>query len=228
MTTNRPAAPPLDPESLVYDQSGLLPVIAQDVASGAVLMVAWANQEAVELTLQSGQAHFWSRSREQLWRKGETSGNTLEVVEAATDCDRDTLLLRVRPAGPACHLGTRTCFEPAAPALELGWLASVIRSRRAAAIEESYTARLLAAGVDRIARKVGEEATETIVAAVRADAARAAGDPGAAKRQGELAGETADLLYHLLVLLEAVGVEPLAVARELDRRHASAGRPALP
>jgi phosphoribosyl-ATP pyrophosphohydrolase/phosphoribosyl-AMP cyclohydrolase len=219
----------LDPAALRYDAHGLVPVVVQDVASGAVLMLAYADRRAVELTLATGQAHFWSRSRQALWRKGETSGNTLAVIEALADCDGDAVLLRVRPAGPACHRGTRSCFEPNAAALELGWLAAVAAGRRGADPARSYTARLLAAGVERVAQKVGEEAVETVVAALAA-AARP-------ERRGELVGESCDLLYHLLVLLLASGVPPGELAAELVRRHfggtsapgpAAAGAPAAP
>ena len=229
-TAASPAPNPLlDPAALRYDERGLVPVVVQDVASGAVLMLAYADRRAVELTLATGQAHFWSRSRQALWRKGETSGNTLAVIEALADCDGDALLLRVRPAGPACHRGTRSCFEPNAAALELGWLAAVAAGRRGADPARSYTARLLAAGVERVAQKVGEEAVETVVAALAA-AARP-------ERRGELVGESCDLLYHLLVLLLASGVPPGELAAELVRRHfggtgapgpAAAGAPAAP
>lgn len=209
----------LDLDSLTWGPRGLIPVVAQEVDTGAVLMVAWADREALELTLASRQAHFWSRSRQRLWKKGETSGNVLDVVEVRADCDRDTLLLRVRPRGPACHRGTRTCFEPNAAALELGWLAEVLESRREDSPDSSYTARLLSEGMGRIAQKVGEEATETVVAALAPENPQ---DRGA-----ELVAEAADLLYHLLVLLEAAGVEPAAVAAELGRRHfrEPAGKP---
>lgn len=191
---------------LRYDDRGLVPVVVQDVGTGAVLMLAYANREAVELTLSTGQVHFWSRSRQSLWKKGETSGNTLQVVEAVADCDGDALLVRALPAGPACHRGTRTCFEPNPARLELGWLAAVIAGRRDADPETSYTAKLLAQGIERIAQKVGEEGVETAIAAV-------------AGRHEALAGEAADLLYHLLVLLEASGVRPGEIGQELLRRH---------
>ncbi len=199
----------LDPANLEYDDRGLLPVVAQDEASGAVLMLAWADREAVERTLASGEAHFWSRSRREPWHKGATSGNTLSVVEVLTDCDRDTLLLRVRPAGPACHRGTRSCFEPNAAVLELGWLWQVLEARRDAGTEDSYTARLLAKGLPRVAQKVGEEAVETVIASLGSE-------PGDLDR---LVEEGADLLYHLLVLLMAAGVEPGRLAAELQMRH---------
>lgn len=196
----------INPSTLKYDDRGLLPVVVQDAGSGAVLMLAFANQEAVELTLSTGQAHFWSRSRQSLWRKGETSGNILEVVEVTTDCDGDALLVRALPTGPACHRGTRTCFEPNPARLELGWLAAVLEERRSADPEKSYTARLLQSGIERVAQKVGEEGVETAIAAV-------------AGRRDRVVSESADLLYHLLVLLQASGVEPGEVAEELLRRH---------
>ena len=196
----------INPSALRYDDRGLLPVVVQDAGSGAVLMLAYANREAVELTLSTGEAHFWSRSRQSLWRKGETSGNTLKVMEVTADCDGDALLVRAIPAGPACHRGTRTCFEPNPARLELGWLAAVLEERRGADPERSYTARLLREGIERIAQKVGEEGVETAIAAV-------------AGRKDRVVSESADLLYHLLVLLRASGVGPGEVAEELIRRH---------
>lgn len=198
----------LDLESLVFDDRGLLPVVAQELSTGAVLMVAWADREALEQTVATGFAHFWSRSRQQLWKKGETSGHVLEVVEILPDCDRDTLLFRVRAAGPACHRLTRTCFEPNAATLELGWLAEILSRRAEEDPDKSYTARLLARGLPRIAQKVGEEAVETVIAGL------AAGEETQA-----LVEESSDLLYHLLVLLQARGVGPEALAAELLARH---------
>jgi phosphoribosyl-ATP pyrophosphohydrolase/phosphoribosyl-AMP cyclohydrolase len=201
----------LDPETLTYDSRGLIPVVVQDVASGAVLMLAWADREAVRRTLETRQAWFWSRSRQSLWHKGETSGNTLAVVDVVADCDRDSLLVRVRPAGPACHRGTRSCFEPNPARLELGWLHAFLDERRQASPEESYTARLLAEGLPRVAQKVGEEGVETALAAVLAERSESGRET--------LAGEAADLLYHLTVLLLAAGVAPGEVAEVLTRRH---------
>lgn len=206
-----------DPESLRFDERGLLPVVAQDVDSGAVLMVAWADREAVARTRETGFACFFSRSRGVPWMKGESSGNRMRVVEARADCDRDTLLLRVRPEGPVCHTGARSCFEPNPPTLELGWLAEVVAARRDADPEASYTARLLAAGPERIGRKLGEEAMETVLAAVVPGGAGDDGDDG----KDSLAWEAADLLYHLVVLLESRGVGLAEVAAELGRRHAA-------
>jgi phosphoribosyl-ATP pyrophosphohydrolase/phosphoribosyl-AMP cyclohydrolase len=219
VTLRRPAG--LD--ALAWNADGLVPVVVQEVASGAVLMLAWADREALARTLDRGEGWFWSRSRRRLWRKGEASGHTLAVAEVAVDCDGDAVLYRVDATGPTCHTGARSCFEEGAPVddaggprLELGWLWDVLADRAAADPAASYTARLLAAGIDRVARQVGEEATEVVIAALRT-APDSAASP--------LAGEAADLLYHLLVLLLAAGVPPEEVAAELRRRHA---RPATP
>lgn len=206
----------IDLATLRFDDRGLIPVVVQDVGSGAVLMLAWADREAVEKTLETGQAHFWSRSRQSLWKKGETSGNTLQVVDVTADCDGDSLLVRALPAGPTCHRGTRSCFEPNPARLELGWLAAVLESRRGADPETSYTARLLARGIERIAQKVGEEGVEAAIAAVSL-ATRGEGEDG--ERRKALTGEAADLLYHLLVLLQASGLDPAEIKDVLLERH---------
>ncbi len=208
--------PMIDLSTLRFDDRGLLPVVVQDVGSGAVLMLAYADREAVEKTLSTGFAHFWSRSRSALWKKGETSGNTLQVVEVTADCDGDALLVRALPAGPTCHRGTRSCFEPNPARLELGWLAAVLESRRAADPATSYTARLLSQGIERIAQKVGEEGVETAIAAV-SSVLRGADEGG--ERRRALTGEAADLLYHLLVLLQASGVDPGEITEVLLERH---------
>lgn len=202
------------PEGLVFDASGLLPVIAQDRDSGDVLMLAWANAEAVARTAETGLAHFWSRSRKALWQKGETSGNALRVVEARADCDNDALLLVVEPAGPACHTGTRTCFgETSATAAGMPFeLARVVRERAQAKPEESYTARLLAKGQAAVLKKIGEEATEVVLAA-------------AAESDTRLAEESADLLFHLLVALHQRGVPLSRVMEELRRRRSASPPP---
>jgi len=206
----------IDLATLRFDDRGLIPVVVQDVGSGAVLMLAYADREAVEKTLETGQAHFWSRSRQSLWKKGETSGNTLQVVDVTADCDGDSLLVRALPAGPTCHRGTRSCFEPNPARLELGWLAAVLESRRGADPETSYTARLLACGIERIAQKVGEEGVEAAIAAVSL-ATRGEGEGG--ERRKALKGEAADLLYHLLVLLQASGLDPAEIKEVLLERH---------
>ena len=178
------------PDGLVFGAYGLIPAVVQDRATGDVLMVAYANAEALALTARTGQAHFWSRSRQALWRKGETSGNTLAVVEMRRDCDGDAVLMVVDPAGPACHTGSLTCFgdEPATLAGVLGELERVIAGRAGADPAASYTARLLARGLDHSLKKVGEEATEVVLAAKGESDAR-------------LAEECADLAYHVLVVL---------------------------
>jgi phosphoribosyl-ATP pyrophosphohydrolase/phosphoribosyl-AMP cyclohydrolase len=206
----------IDLSTLRFDDRGLIPVVVQDIGSGAVLMLAYADREAVETTVATGLAHFWSRSRRALWKKGETSGNTLQVIEMTADCDGDALLVRALPAGPTCHRGTRSCFEPNPARLELGWLAAVLESRRDADPAASYTARLLAAGIERIAQKVGEEGVETAIAAVSA-ALRGSGEGD--ERRRALVGEAADLLYHLLVLLQASGVDPGEITEKLRERH---------
>jgi phosphoribosyl-ATP pyrophosphohydrolase/phosphoribosyl-AMP cyclohydrolase len=196
------------PDGLVFDANGLVPVIAQDRASGDLLMLAWANAEAVAKTAETGLAHFWSRSRKVLWRKGETSGHTLRVVEARADCDRDALLLVVEPEGPACHTGSRTCFGETSPTAAgmLEELARVIEERAAAPTAASYTARLLAKGQGQVLKKIGEEATEVVLAA--------SGDS-----DERLAAESADLLFHLLVALRQRGVPLASVMDELRRRR---------
>lgn len=178
------------------DDDGLVPMIAQDAGTGAVLMLAWANRDAVVATLESGQAHFWSRSRGELWRKGATSGNTLALVSLHADCDGDTLLARVRPAGPACHTGEPTCFG-AGIALGAGAtlqrLDRTLADRAAARPEGSYTVRLLN-DVNLRLKKLGEESAELVAALATKDRERAV-------------EEAADLVYHVLVALRAEGIE---------------------
>lgn len=190
-----------------WSRGPLLPVVVTDAADGALLMLAWANAEAVAATESTGQAHFWSRSRDELWRKGSTSGNTLDVVSVAVDCDADALQYRVRPAGPACHTGSRSCFEGESR-FDLAALARVIAARRDADPATSYTARLLAGGARRPAEKVTEEAGELSAAAL-------------AGTDDEVVNEAADLLYHALVLLESRGIALADVESELARRHVS-------
>jgi len=203
--------------TLRFDENGLVPVIAQDANTGQVLTLAYANEEAVERTLSGGEAFYYSRSRKELWRKGETSGNTQRVVEVRVDCDGDALLYRVEPRGPACHTGEMSCFFTALAGegvAEIGApesfgaviekLAGTIGRRHRDMPEGSYTAQLLGRGTPRVAQKVGEEAVEVVVAALRGE---------------RLAEEAADLVYHLLVLLEERGVGIEEVARILHDRH---------
>jgi phosphoribosyl-ATP pyrophosphohydrolase/phosphoribosyl-AMP cyclohydrolase len=200
-------------EGIRYDENGLVPVVAQDANTGEVLMLAYANEEAVRKTVETGEAHYHSRSRDELWYKGATSGNTQKMVEVRLDCDGDALLYRVDPRGPACHTGAYSCFFSSmatshgeTPNLggTLERLAGTIAERHREMPEGSYTAKLLQRGTGRVAQKVGEEAVEVIVAALEGE---------------KLAEETADLLYHLMVLLEECGVAVEEVARVLDERH---------
>jgi phosphoribosyl-ATP pyrophosphohydrolase/phosphoribosyl-AMP cyclohydrolase len=174
--------------------------IVQDAGSGRVLMLAWMNDEALRRTRESGEAWFWSRSRGELWHKGATSGSTLAVEEIRDDCDGDAILLRVRPAGPACHTGAESCFAP--------WLWRTIAERARERPEGSYVARLLDGGPAAAARKVGEEGVEAALA-------------GAAESDERLVEELADLWFHSYVLLAARGLDPARVEEELVRRHAA-------
>ena len=201
-----------------YGADGLVPVVAQESRSGDVLMVAYANREALERTAATGQAHYYSRSRAALWRKGQASGHVQAVREIRVDCDGDAVLYRVDQSGPACHTGSPTCFaRRAGPegTLEdgvdpgghlLSRLAATVAERARLRPEGSYTVRLLDAGVPKISQKVGEESVEVVVAANSEDDER-------------LASEAADLLYHLLVLLQARGVPLDAVWRKLEGRE---------
>jgi phosphoribosyl-ATP pyrophosphohydrolase/phosphoribosyl-AMP cyclohydrolase len=197
----------IDPATLRYDGDGLVACICQDAATGDVLMFAWADREAVERTLATGRAWFWSRSRGELWEKGATSGNTLEIVDVSADCDGDALLYRVAPSGPACHTGSETCWgeRRSFP----GALARTIVARRDADPASSYVARLLNGPREHAARKVGEEATEVLLAVPGSD---------------EQIGEVADLVFHSLVLVARDGRDPLEVFGELARRHEAAAQ----
>lgn len=206
-------------EKINFDENGFVPVVAQDKDTGDVLTLAYANEEAVEKTLETGEAHFYSRSRKELWRKGATSGNTQRVVEVRLDCDGDALLYRVEPRGPACHTGERTCFYTTLAGEGVGVaasdehpgfgamterLAGVIAERHREMPEGSYTASLFERGTGRLAQKVGEEAVEVVIAALTNE---------------RVAEEAADLVYHLLVLLEERGVGVEEVAKVLSDRH---------
>ncbi len=190
---------------------GLVPAVVQDAGTGAVLMLGYMNREAVEQTLARKRAVFFSRSKQRLWEKGETSGDTLDVVDVALDCDNDTLLVTAHPRGPACHNGTVTCFGDAtrSAAGDIAFLAkleTVIAQRASEKPENSYTARLLAKGLGKVAQKVGEEGVETALA-------------GAGESEQKVIEESADLLFHLLVLLRARGLTLAQVVRQLESRH---------
>ena len=223
---------PLDPAAVRYGPDGLVAAVVQDADDGRVLMVAWQDAEAIEATLATGQAHFHSRSRDALWKKGQTSGNTLAVVSMELDCDADAVLITARPAGPTCHTEARSCFDHAPgerasePASELersdqgfAWLErlwTTIEQRARTRPAGSYTSRLLDEGVDAVARTVSEEANEVVMAAKDDDFAERS---GAERPRDELAGELADLLYHSLVLCAERGLPPARVIDTLRGRH---------
>ena len=197
---------------------GLLPAVVQHAESGSVLMLGYMNREALRETLTRRRVVFYSRSRQRLWEKGETSGHTLQLTGVCTDCDRDTLLVTALPKGPVCHLGSATCFGDDTAAgtgrlAFLGALEAVIAQRMADRPEGSYTARLYAEGPKRIAQKVGEEGLEVALAAV-------------AEADDKVIAESADLLYHLLLLLRSRGLRLEHVVAELESRHAGRARAA--
>jgi phosphoribosyl-ATP pyrophosphohydrolase/phosphoribosyl-AMP cyclohydrolase len=195
-----------------FDKAGgLVPAIVQDADTGAVLMLAYMNREALDETLKRRRAVFYSRSKQRLWEKGETTGHTLDVVDVAVDCDNDTLLVTARPRGPACHVGTLTCFgdAPRAAATGIGFLAKlegIVEQRATEKPESSYTARLLAKGTAKVAQKVGEEGVEVALA-------------GVAEADDKVLEESADLVFHLLVLLRARGLSLKQVVDTLESRH---------
>jgi phosphoribosyl-AMP cyclohydrolase / phosphoribosyl-ATP pyrophosphohydrolase len=218
------AAPRTEP---LWGPNGLAPAIIQDAADGRVLMLGWMDDEAWRVTRDTGKVHFHSRTRDRLWRKGESSGNELVVRDVTLDCDADAILVTVDPVGPTCHRDTRSCFDADdapvdTPAQGFGWfeeLWATIASRTAGRPEGSYTAALLDGGVDAVGRKVTEEATEVLIAAKDDAAAETAGSDRTATHDA-LAAETADLLYHALTLLAERGMAPSAAIEVLRRRHA--------
>lgn len=198
---------------LTFDERGLIPVVAQDAVSGEVLTLAYANREAIEKTLETGEAHYYSRSRDELWHKGATSGNIQKVKEIRFDCDADALLYRLEPHGPACHTGEGTCFyraitDEASPSLGqvMALLENVIEQRLRDLPEGSYVTKMHRRGLGYISQKVVEEAGESIVAALE-------------HKDGELISEAADLLFHLTMLLHERGLGWQAVMSELLKRH---------
>jgi len=225
-----------DGTTVRFDAQGLVPVVAIDALDGALLMLAYANREALRLTLDTGHAHYYSRSRQELWRKGATSGHVQHVIEVVMDCDGDSLMYRVKQTGPACHTGERSCFHrglatdagtaeaavapaapevavaPASPGEVLELLERVVAERLATLPEGSYVRRLHERGIGYVAQKVIEEAGETVVAALE-------------RKDTELRGEAADLLFHLSVLLAERGVTWSDVAGVLSARHATSAKP---
>lgn len=208
-------------DHLRFDERGLLPVVAQDADSGEVLMLAWATRDALARTAETGRAHYWSRSRNSLWAKGDTSGNVQRVREIRVDCDGDTVLYRVGQQGPACHTGERSCFasrvkgDTLVPAPDprhiLSRVEAIVETRERERPEGSYTTYLFEQGVDKILKKIGEESTETVIAAK---------NPGT----DELRSEAADLFFHLLVLFRARGLALREVWQELERRFGAPPR----
>lgn len=195
------------------DGTGLLPAIVQDHQTGRVLMLAYMNRAALDKTLATEQVTFFSRSKQRLWTKGETSGNFLQLVDIHVDCDQDTLLITANPVGPACHTGTLTCFgnEPVTLAEQLSFLNTldtVLAQRISDSPEGSYTARIWAQGLTRMAQKVGEEGVEVALAAVT-------------QTEDRLLSESADLLFHLMLLLKNKNLSLSTVVRELQQRHAA-------
>ena len=200
-------------DDLKFDERGLIPAIVQDARTREVLTLAYMNRDSLARTIETGQTWFWSRSRNDLWHKGETSGNTQSVVDLQSDCDNDAIVVLVNPAGPACHTGARSCFDSTAAVEDLGLLLhdlyKLIENRERERPEGSYTTYLFNNGLDKILKKVGEESAETIIAAKNED-------------RGRLTAEVADLVYHLLVLLVARGVSLDEIRAELaSRRGAS-------
>jgi phosphoribosyl-AMP cyclohydrolase / phosphoribosyl-ATP pyrophosphohydrolase len=205
----------MTPAELKFDAAGLLPAVVQEAHTGELLMVAWMNQEAVAATLATGRTHFWSRSRQALWRKGEVSGHAQHVRGVWVDCDADTLLVQVHQDGPACHTGQRSCFFRALQAdgpepspTMLARLEAVVAARKRGAPAGSYVGRLLAEGEPAICRKVGEEAVEVVTAALGGEGDR------------RVVEEVADLWFHTMLLLGQRGISLRDVLEELGRRHA--------
>ncbi len=199
-------------QDLKFDEKGLIPAIVTDASTGAVLTLAYMNRESLEISLREGRTCFWSRSRQQLWRKGETSGNLQYIVDITADCDRDALVVRVNKTGPACHLGTDSCFcdrlyvgqqpEP----FSVKGLYRLLEGRKADLPEGSYTTYLFQKGIDKMLKKVGEECTEVIIA-------------GKADDKKETVYEIADLMYHVMVMMVEMGISVEDVMAELASRH---------
>ena len=202
----------IDINELKFDEKGLIPAVVQDAVTRKVLTVAYMNRESLEISLREGRTCFWSRSRQTLWRKGETSGNFQHIARITADCDRDALLVLVEKDGPACHLGGDSCFEfplwqsPDRQDFTVDGLYGLLLGRKAELPEGSYTTYLFQKGLDKILKKVGEECTEVIIA-------------GKAQDKRETVYEIADLAYHVLVLMAEAGITPAEIRQELSGRH---------
>ncbi len=201
----------LSTEDLKFDKHGLIPAIVTDEETGKVLMLAYMNRESLAISLQEGRTCFWSRSRQCLWRKGETSGNVQHIVSITADCDKDALLVKVKKDGPACHTGSESCFfqpvyEGEAPSFSYEGLMELLRGRKENPKEGSYTTYLFEKGLDKILKKVGEECTEVIIAAKAED-------------KKETIYEIADLAYHVMVLMIEAGISLEDITKELASRH---------
>lgn len=202
----------LDINELKFDEKGLIPALVVDYLSKKVLTLAYMNRESLEISIQEGRTCFWSRSRGELWRKGETSGNTQEIVDITADCDRDALVVQVKKAGPACHLGGESCFadmvykSDSIKSFSLDELYELILERKSEGKEGSYTSYLFEKGIDKILKKVGEECTEVIIAAKGND-------------KPETIYEISDLIYHVMVLMAEMGIKSEEVLLELASRH---------
>ena len=203
----------LNIDDLKFNHHGLIPAIVTDASSGKVLTLAYMNRESLEISMKEGRTCFWSRSRQELWRKGETSGNVQHIVDITADCDRDALVVRVNKDGPACHLGTDSCFndrvfssEKEAEPFSVQGLYALLEGRRESLPEGSYTTYLFQKGLDKILKKVGEECTEVIIA-------------GKAGDKGETVYEIGDLMYHVMVLMVEMGISVDEVMAELASRH---------
>ena len=203
----------LNIDDIRFDDKGLVPAVVVDDESGDVLMVAWMNRDSLEITLKKRLACFWSRSRQELWTKGETSGNFLHVREIVADCDRDTLLVYAKPDGPACHLGNKSCFvddllereDSRHEKFTLCGLMELIKGRKTEKVEGSYTSYLFEKGLDKILKKIGEESTEVVIAAKNS--------------RGEAVYEISDLVYHVMVLMAEMGIDIKDIIKELASRH---------
>ena len=200
-------------DELKFNSHGLIPAVVVDAASKKVLTLAYMNRESLEISMKEGRTCFWSRSRQELWRKGETSGNVQHIVDITADCDRDALVVTVNKEGPACHLGTDSCFndrvyvnEASSVPFSLEGLYELLQGRKDTMPEGSYTTYLFQKGIDKILKKVGEESTEVIIA-------------GKAEDRAETIYELADLIYHAMVLMVEMGISVEDVKQELASRH---------